>query len=563
MLSHLVIQDLAIIEHAELDFAPGLNVVTGETGAGKSIVMEALKLILGCRARSESIRHGRPCAEIQAQFQIPLAGEVATRLRAMDLLSGPRPGEVADVIVRRVVSRAGRSRATINGVLVNMGLLAEATQGLVDLTGQHEQTMLTGERVQRDVLDRFGGLWDDRMAYETTWEALQEAVKNEGALIHRQQERLQREDYLRYQLEELLRVAPAAGEETDLRQERARLAHAVEIVQGARAAEHGLRGHEGSVHDLLAVLTRSLESLRGVEPGLAVLAKRLESARIELDDVAHELWRVADEIASDPARLDEVEQRLDSLHRLARKHGVDPAGLWTRTEAIQAELTDLEQLEDELGETRDARACLEEAARRQASELSTSRRLAAQTLEAAVEIELRALDMEGAALLWRVESGETLGPFGLDRVGLDIRTNPGEPAAPLARIASGGELSRLLLALKGVLATTDAVPTAVFDEVDSGVGGDVGEAIGQKLLQIGHARQVIAITHLPQIAAQADHHLKVQKAVRSGRTTAAARVLRGTERAAELARMLGGKRVTLRARQHAEELLARHFPRAA
>lgn len=562
MLTHLAIKDLAIIEATELSLADGLNVLTGETGAGKSIVIGALNLVLGGRASTGTIRRGCDRAEAHALFRVPAEGEVADRLRELDLVdTGEEPSESGeiDLVVRRIVRRNGRGRAYVNGALVNVRTLAGITEGLVDISSQHEHTRLLEAARHLDLLDRFGDLAGERETFNAAWTALVGARASRDALTEREQTRLQREDWVRFQLDEIEDVADDLGEEETLRQERERLAHAGELVEGSRGVERGLTGGKSGAVDAVITAQRALERVASIDEELAPTLERLEGARIELEDIAYEMRRYSDSVSVDPRRLEEIESRISTLKRLGRKHGLDPAGLRELADQLRAELAGFDSLEDEIARAEAEVEVCDEAAMAAAQALSAARHAAANDLEGRVGSELADLAMGGATIRFDLQPTESLGPRGIDSGQILIETNTGEGYKPLKRVASGGELSRLLLAFKSVLNVLDDVATGVFDEVDAGVGGAIAEVIGLKLAQLARNRQVIAITHLAQIASHASHHLKVAKESTDGRTATSVAQLDMAARVEEVARMLGGVDITDATRNHAAELLTRQL----
>lgn len=566
MLVQLEIRDLAIIERTALSFASGLNVLTGETGAGKSIVVGALDLVLGGRARADSVRRGAARAEVQALLRVPSDGVLAERLRTLDLLADDGAGDgdgAIEVIVRRIVASGGRGRVYVNGGLLNVGTLAGVMRGVVDISSQHEHTALLDSATHLDLLDRFGELDAERGRFDEGWRHLAARRAELKSLREREKDRLSREDWLRFQLGEIQRVAPVPGEDETLARERERLAHAERLRTGSREVEQALAGRAGSAHEQVLGAVRTLDRLATVDPELAPFCARLEEARIELEDIAFEVRRYGDGVDLDPRRLNQVEERLDDLRRLERKHVLDIDGLLVRATELEAELADFESLEEAVAATTAQVALLESEVAEAASALSAARHAAAAVLGERVCAELTDLAMPGARVRLDLETLDQPGPQGIDRGQLLIQPNEGEGHKPLARVASGGELSRVLLALKTVLGRVDDVGVAVFDEVDSGVGGAVAEVIGRKLEHISRSRQVITITHLPQIAALADHHLKVEKRTQEGRTLTEVCPLTTAQRADELARMLGGVEITRQTRAHAEELLERSAGSAA
>jgi DNA repair protein RecN (Recombination protein N) len=558
VLLHLAIKDLAIIEDAAVDFVDGLNALTGETGAGKSIIIGALELVLGDRARADAVRHGATHAEVSAQFRVPVDGAAAARLREIEAVE-PGDGEdgTLDLVVRRIVPASGRGRVYINGVLVSVGTLRQVTTGLVDISSQHEHTALLDAASHLDILDRFGDHGRSRLAFDTAFTSLAAARRERDALREREQARLQREDYVRFQLAEFEKVSPRPGEDEALDAERARLAHAEGLMNGARQVESLLSGRETSVAAQLLLAIRSLDRLADVDPVLAPFLERLESARIELDDLAYEMRRYSDGVEIDPRRLEKVEERLDALKRLKRKHGMDVEALMALADSLAEEAQGFESLEESVREADAAVERLTAVAVERAEALSRARREAATALEVLVAEQLDALAMRGARVRFRLERRDALGPQGLDTGEILIAPNVGESEKSLAKVASGGELSRVLLALKTILGSVDDVQCAVFDEVDTGVGGAVAEVIALALKRISQNRQVVVITHLAQIAAHANHHLRVDKLTDGKRTTTQVEVLDAKARAEEIARMIGGLEITRRTREHASELLRR------
>jgi DNA repair protein RecN (Recombination protein N) len=556
MLVHLAIRDLAIIASTAMDLAPGLNVITGETGAGKSIAVGALNLILGGRAKATSIRLGCDQAEVQALFRVTRTSDFVDRLRDLELLSDSE-GDSIDVVIRRIISRNGRGRVWVNGVLVNVSTLAELSKGLVDISSQHEHATLLDPTAHLDLLDRFGGLNDVRARYAAAWAHLCEVKLVVKRLTAQDSERLQREDFLRFQLSEIEELNPIAGEEEELRVERDRLAHAKRLVKGSRSIEDELVGRPRCVQETLVKACDVISELSTLDTTLSPLTERLEEARIELADIAYELRAYGDQVALDPNRLETIEERLHSLIRLSRKHGLDPAGLVEKSLALRRELDELESLEHSIKEAQQTLEARHSDAEAAAKKLTKAREKAAKRLAKQVGQQLLELAMKGARIAFMITARESLGPQGLDSGQILIETNAGEGLKPLVKVASGGELSRVLLSLKSVLAEADDVYVGVFDEVDTGVGGAVADIVGTKLAQLAKHRQVIAITHLPQIASQADHHLSVSKRTEDGRTRTSVTTLSSSERIEEIARMLGGIDITDKTRAHAAELLAR------
>ncbi len=554
MLVSLAIRDLAVIEDATLELGPGLNCLTGETGAGKSIIIDALGLVLGGRAETELIRFGREKAEVTALFRLKPDGPVKARLADSELLD---PEDPATLLIRRVVAPQGKGRVWVNGQLVNVSTLASLTRGLIDISSQHQHTALLDPASHLETLDRFGGLERERVAYNTAVDAWKAAERHLHQQRRRADERAQREAFVRFSLEEIDAVAPKPGEDDALEAEYQRLAHADRLVQGASEVVRGLAEGQGSALERLTHGLRALDRLRGLDPAVQALAERLESARIELDDIAHDLRDYSRRVESDPSRLDSIASRLETLKKLKRKHGHTMEALIAAEVALRAEVEGFESLDIEIAEAERAESARRAAAQTAAEALSKARATVKAGLEVDVARELTSLAMRGAKIRFELEPREVPGPEGLEDGEIVIETNAGEGYGPLAKVASGGELSRVLLALKRVLMHVDPVETCIFDEVDAGTGGAVGDMIGLKLAEIADEAQVLCITHLPQIAARGLTHLRVEKRTQGERTATRVERLTGESRVAEVARMLGGLDITERTRAHAQELLAK------
>jgi DNA repair protein RecN (Recombination protein N) len=571
VLSVLRISGFALIDELELDLGPGLTVITGETGAGKSIIVEALGLLRGGRASAELIRAGRDEARVEAIIDLPPAGaaELRARLEA-EGRDGPHSADgdaETGLLVRRTVSRTGRGRIHLAGGLATAGDLTTTVAGLIDIASQHDQQSLTDAESQMAILDAFAENERLRADMAAAHRMLVETTAALASFNADARTRAEREDLLKFQLAELEAASLQPGEDEQLRVERERLKGAEKFFGAASRGEEVLYAQESAVVGMIAAVSRELAPLAALDPTLASAVERLAGAQATVEDVARDLGRYASHVRSDPARLAEVEERLFLLSRLCRKHGATLAEVIERREVIARGLAEMGSFEEGLAERRDAQARADAAAHSAAEALSKSRRKAASGLEKKIAETLRDLGLGQARLPILVEprvsasgdaAGEvTVGASGADRVRFLFAPNPGEEARPLARIASGGELSRVMLAVKQALAKTDRVLTYIFDEVDSGVGGGTAETIGRKLKQIAAARQVIAITHLPQIAAFADAHIRVTKTSGQGRTRVAVEPVSGKERTREIARMLGGATPSAEATAHADEMLRR------
>ncbi len=560
MLSLLRVRHFAIIDELEVELGPGLNVFTGETGAGKSILVRALELVLGGRGRPEVVRAGEARAEVEALFDLSDAPSVRERLAA----SGHEPGD--ELIVRRVLSSSGRTRAYVDGRLVPARWLRQFGGLLADICSQHEHHSLTDPATHLEALDAFAQVDALRGRVAAAFERLRVAAEERARLERLAAERADREDLLRFQLQEIEALDPRPGELDALEQERARLAHAGRLVEAASGAERALYAAEDAVVDVLARVEGELQEACRHDEALREPLERVAEARALLEDAALELGRYARRVQADPARLVEVEERLHRLRRLARKHGGSLEEVLARRTVLAEELASLDAVEEALQRAEEAVERVRREAAEAALALRARRREAAERLGDAIGAELRSLGMGEARVEVALRSiqghdddfqveGARLTPLGIDRAELLVAPNRGEPPRPLRRIASGGELSRALLAVRKVLAGASPAGVHVFDEVDAGVGGAVAEVIGRKLHEVSRHHQVLCITHLPQVAAYADRHFRVEKRLVEERTQSVVRPLSEVERKEELARMLGGVRVGHAARAAAEDLL--------
>jgi DNA repair protein RecN (Recombination protein N) len=567
VLIQLSVANIALIEELSIEPTRGFNVLTGETGAGKSMVVDALNLVLGGRARPDLVRRGAKEAEVEALFEVEPGSSVAVKLEA----AGIRVDE--EVTVRRLVHAEGRSRAFLNGHLSTATQLADLAAGLCDISSQHESVSLTDPATHIDYLDSFGELRLAREALATMVDELSSVSAALDAIRQEEQGRSEREEFLRFQLHEIDELDPRAGEEHELENERTRLRHAERLSEATRRSAERLSEGEGAVCDELARISSELERAALLDDSISPLARAVEGSRLELADAGRALARYAEGIQSSPERLAEVDDRLFRLQSLLRRHGPTTEDLLAYRAAVAKELESLSTAEERISGLVTERLRRLEAASSAARALSTRRRDAAARLGDAIERELAHLAMGRAKVVVEVArvtssvssgteggltvDGARLTRNGMDRVEFLIAPNKGEDPRPLRRIASGGELSRSLLALKRVLADSGPAGLYVFDEVDAGVGGAVAEVIGRAIADIARHRQVLCVTHLPQIAALADTHFVIEKSETKGRTRASLRRLAdGKARIDEVARMMGGVTVGQAARRAAEELLA-------
>lgn len=563
MLLSLTIDNVVLIEHQILELGAGFNVLTGETGAGKSMVVDALALVLGGRARPDIVRTGAREAEVAALFEVAAGSRVAAKLEAAGV---PCDGEL---VVRRVVQSEGRSRAFLNGKLSTAAQLADLAPDLCDIASQHESVSLTDPATHLEYLDAFGRLEAMRDALGERVAELSGIVREIERVREAERDRAERGDFLAFQLKEIDELDPSAGEEAALESERARLRHAEKLSKATQGAADRLYEGEDAVCDQLARISTDLDAAAEIDPSLAPVARSVEAARSELADAARALSRYAGGIESNPERLEEIDDRWFRLQKLLRKHGPTSHELLAHRDELKRQLAELEGAGAKMGELEEKRERLLAKVSGDARQLSRKRRDAAAKLADAIGKELTGLGMGRARVVVDVSpvpapsagelppiDGARLTQSGIDRVEFLIAPNKGEDPRPLRKIASGGELSRALLALKRVLADQGPAGLYVFDEVDAGVSGAIAEVIGRAIADVAHHRQVLCITHLPQIAALADQQFVVGKAEAKGRTTSTVRRLSDAERVDEIARMIGGVKVGEAARRAALELLA-------
>jgi DNA repair protein RecN (Recombination protein N) len=554
MLLRLHIRDLALIDTVELDFDRGLTVLTGETGAGKSILVDALALVLGDRADATVVRHGAQRAEVGAAFDVAALPDVAAKLRELALDDGD------ECLLRRVVGSDGRTRGFVNGAAVPLTTLREVGELLIDLHGQQAHQSLLQRPVQRAVLDHHGdlaaGLARVRERYEE-WRAARDAL---AALDAESAGGEARAELLAHHVAELRALALADGEIERLDAEHRVLAHRGRLAEDAQRALAALgQDDDAGATRLVHAAARALADAREIDPRLGEAHEMTQSAAIQLEEAARALAHYLDTLDIDPAELARVEARLASIHDVARKHRVAPAELPALAARLEAELDALTHSEARRAELQRRLADAERAYVAAAEALSEGRARAAARLSKQVDAQLAELGMRGARFdveLTRPADAR-FGPDGLDQVTFLIAANPGQPPRPLAKVASGGELARIGLALQVVAAGASRIPCLVFDEVDSGIGGGVAEIVGRRLRALGETRQVLAVTHLPQVASQAHRHLRVTKYQEGERAHIRVDVLDDDAKVEELARMLGGIEITQRTRDHAREMLER------
>jgi len=556
MLTELHVENFALIDRLDLRFGEGLIVLTGETGAGKSIIVDALNAVLGERAGPDCVRTGCERALVQAAFDLRGCPQVRSQLEEAGL-----DGDEL-VVVSREVTAQGRSQCRVNGRLTTLGMVRELTALLADVHGQHEHQLLLSPLWQMELLDAFAGpaALEVRSLYSEAWTALQRTEAELQRLVTDERERSRMADLFRYQVNEIDAARLRPGEEEELRQEAVRLANLEKLFVAAARCVELLSGEESEYPGAVAAAGEAMRALRSVssyDGEVASLESLLESALVSLEEALSGVRRWRDTLDVSPGRIDEVQQRLDVIASLKRKYGDTEEEVLAYRNRAAAELEGLERSDERRQELERERERMMREVELLGGRLSEARRAAAKTLGERVEAGLQELGMQGARFLVALEEAPP-GPRGRDRVEFLISANPGEPPKPLARVASGGEASRTMLALKVAATECDPVKTLVFDEIDAGIGGRTANTVGEKLHSISRGRQVLCVTHLPQIARFADHHLKVEKGEDSSgaeRTVVSVRALEGDERVAELARMLGGSEESEAAVRHARELL--------
>ncbi|MCG6918845.1 MAG: DNA repair protein RecN [Deltaproteobacteria bacterium] len=566
MLSDLQISNFAIIDNLSVSFGPGLTVITGETGAGKSILVNAINLLLGSRGSAELIRSGSQEATVTALFNLLSHDDSANNSEILNKFGG------LEVLVKRTLSTSGRNRVFINDQLSTVGALTELCRGLVSISGQHEHQLFLEPEAHLETIDRFGALEKQVQTYAQTFAELKKVLTELRQLRRQAQERKEKEELRFFQLEEINKARVKIDEEIELEEERERLRHVESLKEGAATAHQVLYSDNGAVLEAVSKCQKILADLGGLDQTLKPLAENLEDLRHQVEDISFSLRDYTRQIQADPVRLEWVEERLHTLRRLMQKYGGSTRAVIEHADQLKQELEATESDEVEIGEKEKALEEIRQRALEEALELSKSRRKTASRLGKAVEKTSASLDMPNCRfeVQFDLEEGTVSGSGaeairigeylldekGLDRVSFFFSANPGEEVRPMAKIASGGELSRIVLALKELLARKTAQEILIFDEVDSGIGGRTADRVGRSLNGLAQLHQVICITHLPQIACYGDHHYVVRKSTHKGRTTTTMEKLTGEERLEEIARMLGGEKVSAKTRAHAKEMLA-------
>ena len=550
MLINLTIANFAIIDRLEVQFDEGFNVLTGETGAGKSIILDAFGLLLGDRARPDLVRAGASEATVEALFDLTGRDDILHAFTAAGFSVDD------ELVLRRIVQSGGRSRAYVNGNLVTLAQLQPLSELLVTVCGQHEHQSLLQRNVHLTVLDRFGNLDEPLRLYRESYGLMKKISQQLECLEGAERDRQQRLDFLRHQADEITSAQLLPGEEEELLAERLLLQNAERLAGVTRGGYETLYEGNGAVCEVLGGLVSELQSVGEIDPELADLAETVQRSLFELEDVSTGLRSYLGRIAFEPNRLEVIEERLATLTRLKRKYAPAVEEILALLENFAQEIAELENTQETRDNLSEELVTLSLESRAMGETLSAARKKAAQALEVGLLEEMAALAMPGASFgVAFVELGSP-GPDGHERVEFMVSSNPGEPLMPLAKVASGGELSRMMLALKRLAPEADRVPTVIFDEVDAGIGGAAATAVGRKLQVVSRTSQILCVTHLPQVAAFADHHHRVVKRELDGRTLTKMEHLGSDERAQEMARMLGGATVTEQTLLHAKELIA-------
>lgn len=564
MLQELRIQNLAIIDKLEIDFSNGLNVMTGETGAGKSIIVDALELVLGGRASAELIRTNADEAVVEAGFDIEGNNKIADLISSFGI-----ENDDSRVIIKRIVSRAGKNRIYINNSLTNLSTLSAIGDELVDIHGQHEHQSLLKTDKHIDILDAFGSAGYDKKIYELRrdvegcYNKLRSLKERLSELENREKDRIKEEEFLRYQTREIEEAALNSKEDEELLSKKSVAANAGKLASLSNSAYEGLYEADASVIKELSKILNAVKEISKIDNRVEETVKLCESAVFQLEESADFLRGYKEKIEFDADEFAKIDDRLDLINRLKKKYGSTIEDILLSLEEAKKRLQAMEKLDEDIG---DIKAGIDKE-RKDASiisvELSKKREKVAKDIEKKVEAELSDLNMKKTRFvvkMWKesgsdTEDGFSLTAKGIDKIEFLISANLGEEPKSLSKIASGGELSRIMLALKAILADADSVPTLVFDEVDAGIGGGVAETVGERLKRIAKGHQVFCITHLPQIAGYADSHYFVEKKAEGSRTITKVVKLKEDGRVKELARMLGGKKITETTLKHAEEML--------
>jgi len=551
MLKHLHIRDFAVIEELEIQFDDGMTVFTGETGAGKSIIVDALGLVLGDRAESTIIRTNCERTEITAIFSLDNDSIIPDLLDEQDINVND------ELMLRRVINRDGRSRAYVNGSSVPAQILRDLGERMVDIHGQHAHQSLLKRDIQRNLLDEFGHHEKQLNQTKDTYAKWHEATTELAKLSGSDEDRDARLALLQYQVQELEALDPDPEKIAVLEEEHSRLSNANRLLEGCQQSFNALSEEEHSILNRVNHHLNELQELQRYDQALSSINTMLESAAIQINEAADELRHYLDNLELDPVRLKEVEESISNLHDVARKHKIRPEELSAHLKQLQADLKLLQDSEQRFTELQHMQTEALENYWKAAEVLNASRKKSAIKLSKAITEKLHALGMPGGQFTIDIQEMDKNRPhqYGMDKINYLVAINPGQSLQPLSKVASGGELSRISLAIQVIASKDKGIPTLVFDEVDAGIGGGVAEIVGKLLHSLAEKRQVFCVTHLPQVAAQGDHHLMVNKSTHAKTTLTQVVNLNKDERIEEVARMLGGLNITEQTRAHAKEIL--------
>lgn len=547
MLNHLSIKNVAVIDKLEVDLHSGVSVLTGETGAGKSIIIDSINMILGDRANKELVRYGADKAMVQAVFDTN--SEVNEILAENDIEAGD------EIIITRQLTSEGKSVAKINGVMVTLNVLREIADKLINIHGQHDSQALLTPSKHISFLDAYAGNEEYITKYKEYLKKKRETEKKIAALEMDEQEKMRKIDLLEYQIDEISKSSLEKGEEEDLKEQREIYANAEQITGAVNEAYMGIYGGDNAAYDGISLAVEALAAVSEVNPKLKSMYDALSTVMYSLEDVAHEIKDFGDTIEFDEQALNDVEERLDLISKLKRKYGASIEDILEYLKNAQSELNDIKLSDERTQELKDELEIITDKLLKCGKKLSKRRSEYASILEKAIEHSLHELNMERAQFKVNIENSGDFYENGIDKVEFLISTNPGEPLKPLVKIASGGELSRVMLAIKSILADSDGVDTLIFDEIDTGVSGRAAMSIARKLSGIGKNKQVICITHLPQLTASADNHYLIQKNTDGEMASTTLTELTEEQREIELARIIDGGSVTDLALSHAREML--------
>jgi len=562
MLAALRIKDLAIVDEIDIAFSRGLNVLTGETGAGKSIIINSVNMLLGDRAFDGLIRTGAEAATAEALFDISNHTEIGEKLRAIGV------DEIEELLIKRMVASTGRSRVFVNGTLSTLALISRIGEILLSIYGQHEHQNLQRAERHLDILDEYGELNSFRTQYEESFHEMDRLIKERQSLREAEHQLVKDRELMRFQSQEIASAQLKENEEETLQEQRRILSNAEKLFERADAAETILYSGDSSISEGLHTVLHNMEEIAKIDPSISNLAKTLESSVYQVEEIAYSLRDYRGKIEYDPDGLERVEHRLDELQGLKKKYGPTIRDILRFKERVDDQLEHLDSRDERIKMLEERLAKIQQKTIELGRTLSQKRKEAATAFQRVMEEELGTLGMANTVFevrfdinrstsreKWVDVVGVSLGPRGMDTAEFYISPNVGEDPRPLSRIASGGELSRIMLGIKRIIAAAEPGQTLIFDEVDAGIGGAVAEVVGKKLKDLSLYHQVVCVTHLPQIACFADVHHRVTKSIRQNRTRTLVEELDAQERIDEIARMLGGLRITEKTRAHATEMI--------